>query len=220
MLRHTTCKTLSSQTWRLKTRHSHVHRGEPLPDEAKISGLAFAWTSELFWRSGYPTLAPLWLMSSYRWARETWMAWHGRPKNGQAKRCWTRPRLRGFHFIILSLPYQHRTSHHAMESAKLWVRDNCNMQRFRQVAEHPGVRKALSLKTPWVVLFIATCVLLVRYTGARQKQAWKGGRPRSPDPEKPTDLTTFAEKRMKPTERPPGSMRAPSSACLAESKGD
>lgn len=30
-------------------------------------------------------------------------------------------------------------------------------------------------------------------------------RPRSPDPEKSTDVDTFAEKRLKPTDRPPGS---------------
>jgi hypothetical protein len=35
-------------------------------------------------------------------------------------------------------------------------------------------------------------------------------RPRSPDPEKkPIDVTTFAAKRMNPTERPPGSKSSP-----------
>jgi hypothetical protein len=34
-------------------------------------------------------------------------------------------------------------------------------------------------------------------------------RSRSPDPEKPTDITTYAAKRMKPTERPPGSKSEP-----------
>ena len=34
-------------------------------------------------------------------------------------------------------------------------------------------------------------------------------RSRSPDPEKPVDVTTFATKRMKPTERPPGSKSNP-----------
>ncbi|CAJ2511239.1 Uu.00g068640.m01.CDS01 [Anthostomella pinea] len=96
-----------------------------------------------------------------------------------------------------------------MESAKLWIRDNCNTQRLQRVfaEQHPVLQKAMSLKTPWTALFIATCVLLVRYVGGKQRRRqrqpktktwWKSRRLRSPDPEKPpTDVNQFAEKRMK-----------------------
>ena len=90
----------------------------------------------------------------------------------------------------------------------LWARENCNMERVRQVAASANLERLLTVKAvPYALLALAAIALLVRYVKDKQAQpkAWLKGRPRSPDPEKPTDVNTFAEKRMKPTERPPGS---------------
>jgi hypothetical protein len=46
----------------------------------------------------------------------------------------------------------------------------------------------------------------IRKSGAKASLLMRS---RSPDPEKPTDITTYAAKRMKPTERPPGSKSEP-----------
>lgn len=96
-----------------------------------------------------------------------------------------------------------------MESAKVWLRDNCKMERVQRVAESAGMQKLLSVRAvPYVLLAVAVVALLVKFVNDRQKRprTWLKGRPRSPDPEKPTDMNTFAEKRMKASERPPGSM--------------
>ena len=61
------------------------------------------------------------------------------------------------------------------------------------------------------VIIYGTVILAVTlYLAGRQirksvPKATLSSRSRSPDPEKPTDVTTYAAKRMKPTERPPGS---------------
>lgn len=71
-----------------------------------------------------------------------------------------------------------------------------------------------------VLLYGAVIVAATLYLVGRQirKNALKATlsiRSRSPDPEKPTDVTTYAAKRMKPTERPPGSKSNPPSFCTA-----
>jgi hypothetical protein len=59
-------------------------------------------------------------------------------------------------------------------------------------------------------VFLAATLYLVgrqiRKSGARASLSIRS---RSPDPEKPTDVTTYAARRMKPTERPPGSKSEP-----------
>lgn len=55
------------------------------------------------------------------------------------------------------------------------------------------------------VILAATLYLVGRQIRKDGPKASLSLRPRSPDPEKPTDVTTYAAKRMKPTERPPGS---------------
>lgn len=98
-----------------------------------------------------------------------------------------------------------------MESAKLWVRDNCNMERMRHVVGSAGLESLLTVKAvPYALLALAAVTLLVKYFRETERRpgAWLRSRSRSLDPEKPTDVTTFAEKRMKPTDRAPGSMYA------------
>lgn len=97
-----------------------------------------------------------------------------------------------------------------MESAKLWVRDNCRVERLQRVAEDAGVEKLLTVKAvPYILLALAAVALLVKFVKDKQRQqpgTWLlKSRPRSPDPEKPTDVNTFAATRMKATDRPPGS---------------
>ncbi|KAK6386555.1 hypothetical protein LTR65_008893 [Meristemomyces frigidus] len=94
-----------------------------------------------------------------------------------------------------------------MESAKLWVQVNCNVERLRHVAESAGMERLLTVKpVPYVLLALAAVSLLVKFIQGKQKRSrtWLKSRSRSPDPEKPTDVTTFAEKRMKATDRTPG----------------
>lgn len=55
------------------------------------------------------------------------------------------------------------------------------------------------------VILAATLYLVARQIRKTGPKASLSLRPRSPDPEKPTDVTTYAANRMKPTERPPGS---------------
>jgi hypothetical protein len=59
------------------------------------------------------------------------------------------------------------------------------------------------------VILAATLYLIGRQIRKNAQRATLLFRSRSPDPEKPTDLTTYAAKRMKPTERPPGSKSTP-----------
>jgi len=83
------------------------------------------------------------------------------------------------------------------------------MERLQQVTESAGVEKMLTVKAvPYAVAILAAVVVVVKSLQNRRERpkTWFKSRPRSPDPEKPTDLNTFAEKRMKATERPPGSM--------------
>lgn len=55
------------------------------------------------------------------------------------------------------------------------------------------------------VILAAALYLVGRQIRRSVPKATLSLRSRSPDPEKPTDITTYAAKRMKPTERPPGS---------------
>jgi hypothetical protein len=61
------------------------------------------------------------------------------------------------------------------------------------------------------VILAATLYLVGRQIRKSDAKVSLLMRSRSPDPEKPTDITTYATKRMKPTERPPGSKSEPSS---------
>jgi hypothetical protein len=60
------------------------------------------------------------------------------------------------------------------------------------------------------VLLAATLYVVGRQIRKSGAKASLLTRSRSPDPEKPTDITTYAAKRMKPTERPLGSKSEPS----------
>jgi hypothetical protein len=59
------------------------------------------------------------------------------------------------------------------------------------------------------VILAATLYVVGRQIRRNVPKATLSSRSRSPDPEKPTDVTTYAMKRMKPTERPPGSKSTP-----------
>lgn len=51
---------------------------------------------------------------------------------------------------------------------------------------------------------VAICYLATKKIRRHGTKSYLTLRPRSPDPEKPSDITSFAERRMKPTEREPG----------------
>ncbi|KAK5138054.1 hypothetical protein LTR08_005852 [Meristemomyces frigidus] len=94
-----------------------------------------------------------------------------------------------------------------MEATKLWVRENCDLEGVRGVVASVGMERVVGVRAvPYVLLALAAVTLLVKFVRDNQARAktWLQGRRPSPDLEKPTDLNTFVEKRMKPTERPPG----------------
>ncbi|RMZ12610.1 hypothetical protein D0860_02921 [Hortaea werneckii] len=90
-----------------------------------------------------------------------------------------------------------------MDSAKVWARENCKMERLQHAARSMNMQQLLSVKAvPYVLLGLASLTLIVKYF--QDKQHRSAVRPRSPDPEKPTDVNTFAAKHMKDSERKPG----------------
>lgn len=92
-----------------------------------------------------------------------------------------------------------------MAALQLWLQDNLNEQRLEELRiklEEYGINV-----TPAHVYFfvLATGVIYLATKWAFKKSGtrpWLKIHPRSPDPD---DVTQFAEKRMKPTDRPPGS---------------
>lgn len=89
-----------------------------------------------------------------------------------------------------------------MEPAQLWIQENCNMQRAHELLQSTKNVELRTLKAGVYFLLVGwALIVLVRKLSPRSKLF----RPRSPDPEKSTDITTYGEKRMKPTDRVPGS---------------
>ncbi|EMC95656.1 hypothetical protein BAUCODRAFT_148543 [Baudoinia panamericana UAMH 10762] len=80
------------------------------------------------------------------------------------------------------------------------------MDRLQDVLEFERLRRIVNVKTaPYILLALAVALLLRNYLSKQTRpKTWLQSTRRSPDPEKPTDVNTFAEKRMKPTEREPG----------------
>lgn len=78
------------------------------------------------------------------------------------------------------------------------------MERLQHAASSMNMQQLLSVKAvPYVLLGLAALTLIVKYFQGKQHRS--AVRPRSPDPEKPADVNTFAAKRMKDSERKPGS---------------
>ncbi|KAK4498298.1 hypothetical protein PRZ48_010956 [Zasmidium cellare] len=94
-----------------------------------------------------------------------------------------------------------------MEAIKHWIDENLNKQRIeelRKTLEQNGIR-ITPLHVYFLLLATGVVYLAAKWLLRQQTtKSWLNIRPRSPDPEKPTDVTSFAEKRMKPTSRPPG----------------
>ena len=102
-----------------------------------------------------------------------------------------------------------------MEAASTWVRRNCRMDMLDDVWKKTGLDKlneAINIQhvngSHLLCYGVFVLVAALYIVGRHMKNVSKSTlslRSRSPDPEKPTDVTTYAAKRMKPTERPPGS---------------
>jgi hypothetical protein len=107
-----------------------------------------------------------------------------------------------------------------MEATTIWIQRHCNMDSIEDFGRKIGtdrVANAMSIQHVdsahvllyGAVILTATLYLIGRQIRKNAPKATLSSRPRSPDPEKPTDVTTYAAKRMKPTERPPGSKFKP-----------
>ncbi|KAK3672177.1 hypothetical protein LTR78_007930 [Recurvomyces mirabilis] len=90
-----------------------------------------------------------------------------------------------------------------MDSATTWIREQCNSEKMQQISQHLLTVKAV----PYLLLALAAILLAVKYIQDHTKRTQNPTRRRSPDPEKPTDVTTYATKRLKPTEREPGNTK-------------
>lgn len=95
-----------------------------------------------------------------------------------------------------------------MESVQHWIRDNCNEQKLQELRSKVD-DVAVDITPAHIYIFLlATGVvyLVAKWTSKKQStKSWLKIRPRSPDPEKSSDVAQFAEKKMKPSDRPPGS---------------
>ncbi|KAK4574100.1 hypothetical protein LTR86_001861 [Recurvomyces mirabilis] len=87
-----------------------------------------------------------------------------------------------------------------MDSAITWIRKQCDSEKMQHVSQHLLTVKAI----PYLLLALAAILLAVKYIQDHTKRTQNSAHRRSPDPEKPTDVTTYATKRLKPTEREPG----------------
>jgi hypothetical protein len=103
-----------------------------------------------------------------------------------------------------------------MEATTTWIQRHCNMDTIEDFGRKIGTDRIVNamgirhIDSAHVVVYGAVVLAATLYLVGRQirksvPKATLSSRSRSPDPEKPTDITTYAAKRMKPTERPPGS---------------
>lgn len=103
-----------------------------------------------------------------------------------------------------------------MEATSTWIQRNCQMDTIEAFGKRMGVNKLVDaigiehidsahLLLYSAVILTATIFLIGRQIRKNGPKATLLLRSRSADPEKPTDLNTYTAKRMKPTERPPGS---------------
>ena len=98
-----------------------------------------------------------------------------------------------------------------MDTSKSWIKRNCNMDRVMELSHYAESHELDALKTVLYSLLVFGLVVLLVRTATQKLSDWRKTKtynrlpPRSPDPEKTTDVTSYAEKRMKPTDRAPGS---------------
>lgn len=104
-----------------------------------------------------------------------------------------------------------------MEAAATWVQKHCRMDTAEALGKKLGTDRLIEslgvqhIDSAHLVIYGAVVTIGILYLVGKQlrKTVPKApfvSRPRSPDPEKPTGLTDYATNRMKPAERPPGSV--------------
>lgn len=107
-----------------------------------------------------------------------------------------------------------------MEATTTWIQHLCNMDSIEDLGKKIGTDKIVNafgiqhvdsahILIYGAVILAATLYLIARHIRKHASKATPSSRSRSPDPEKPTDITAYAAKRMKPSERPPGSKSIP-----------
>lgn len=85
-----------------------------------------------------------------------------------------------------------------------WLQEHCDaygLPFFTKTIYDRPVNAVVSL-----VFFIGVLYVTFKPFNGLKTDIWAKARPQSPDPEKSSDVARFAEKRMKPTDRPFGGM--------------
>ena len=91
-----------------------------------------------------------------------------------------------------------------MDSARLWIRDNCNVDRIKDLNDAHSVRELVQSKLGFYLglTFLAFVFLIQRVITNLKSKSSSRTTSRSPDPEKPVGT------RVKAPERPLGGTRA------------
>lgn len=90
-----------------------------------------------------------------------------------------------------------------MEPAKQWVKQNCSVEKV--IGNIKPSQLLEEKKLVFGLITLSASIYLLNAIITRFRRSRTGSvRPGTPDLEKPTDITSFAQKRMKPTDRAPG----------------
>ena len=124
--------------------------------------------------------------------------------------------------LLLQLPFAFidisNSASIAMSTLSNWLQPDYYIEHINvlsRIMKTESVINTLRLThvdNPHLIIYGALIVTAALYLAGRhiRKNASLSIRPRTPDPEKkPVDVSTFAAKRMNPTQRPPGSKSNP-----------
>ena len=119
-----------------------------------------------------------------------------------------------FHSRSLTVP----SASIAMSTLSNWLQPDYYIEHINVLSRRMKIESVINtlrlnhVDNPHLIIYGALIVTAALYLAGRhiRKNASLSIRPRTPDPEKkPVDVSTFAAKRMNPTERPPGSKSNP-----------
>lgn len=103
-----------------------------------------------------------------------------------------------------------------MKATAAWIRQYCDVSHVKDLGKMMGADRIVNVVDSQhvdparLIIYGSVVLITIVYLATRQLRnkitsVTLTSRPRSPDPEKPTDVADYAASRMKPAERPPGS---------------